>query len=73
MIFFPFSLILMISKVSIIITCVWNTEENIVPIHQDKYKKEIEETAVREKIILIFGISNKQVQNIICLAIVKFL
>lgn len=63
----------MISKVSIIITCVWNTEENIVPIHQDKYKKEIEETAVREKIILIFGISNKQVQNIICLAIVKFL
>lgn len=63
----------MISKVSIIITCVWNTEENIVPIHQDKYKKEIEETPVREKNILIFGISNKQVQNIICLAIVKFL
>lgn len=36
--------------VSIIITYVWNKEENITPIHQDKYKKEIEEILLGMKL-----------------------
>lgn len=63
----------MTSTVSIIIALCLEHRGKYSPIHQEKYQKEIEETLFRDEIILTFGIRNKQLENIICLSIVKFL